>query len=79
MQKKNKAPVYYPSLAKFLYWSVHILLGPLTTDDSDGNTVLVGLASWGWGCGRPQSPGVYAKISSVLPWIDEYMKSGDKC
>ena len=72
-------PLYGSPLAQLSHCIVYILLGPLTTNDTDGMTILIGVASWGWGCGRPQSPGVYAKVSSVLPWIDEYMKAGDKC
>lgn len=37
------------------------------TDDSDD--VLVGLASWGYGCGRGY-PGVYSRVSYARSWID---------
>lgn len=40
--------------------------GPLF--DSDNNAV-VGVTSWGNGCARADSPGVYARISDEFPWI----------
>ncbi|XP_025031185.1 vitamin K-dependent protein C [Python bivittatus] len=36
---------------------------------------LVGLVSWGEGCGNPNNFGIYTKISSYLDWISEKMKS----
>lgn len=41
--------------------------GPLR-DAATG--LLVGVTSWGYGCGRPGSPGVYTRVSAVAAWID---------
>ncbi|KAF7218912.1 transmembrane protease serine 13a [Nothobranchius furzeri] len=35
---------------------------------------LVGLTSWGAGCGQQNKPGIYTKVSSVLPWIYSSMQ-----
>jgi len=46
--------------------------GPLTYE-SEGRTFIVGVVSWGRGCGE-KLPGVYARVTEVLPWINEQLK-----
>ncbi|XP_061168128.1 plasminogen-like [Saccostrea echinata] len=42
--------------------------GPLVCKVNGKYTVL-GVTSWGRGCGLPNYPGVYANVKSLLPWI----------
>jgi trypsin len=40
--------------------------GPLF---DEGTRTLMGVVSWGLGCARPNSPGVYARVSGNIDWI----------
>lgn len=42
--------------------------GPLFTQDADGNDVLIGITSWGQGCGDPGYPGIYTRVSRFADW-----------
>ena len=44
--------------------------GPFVTA-VNGRYNLIGVVSWGYGCADPNYPGVYARITKVLPWITE--------
>ena len=44
--------------------------GPLTVSaGAEGRHALLGVTSWGLGCARPLSAGVYARVTSALDWI----------
>eukprot|EP00727_Mastigamoeba_balamuthi_P004969 m51a1_g14470 hypothetical protein (535) ;mRNA; r:677539-680160 len=51
--------------------------GPLLHVAADGTFVQVGITSYGPGCARPHTPGVYTRVSEYRQWIDKTMASVD--
>ncbi|XP_076643273.1 kallikrein-like enzyme LV-Ka [Halictus rubicundus] len=44
--------------------------GPLLCEDTQ-----VGIVSWGRGCGRPGSPGVYTRLDVYLEWLNDTIQN----
>ena len=42
--------------------------GPMACSDT-GSTYLAGIVSWGYGCARPDYPGVYCEVAYFVDWI----------
>ncbi|XP_068216346.1 serine protease 1-like [Palaemon carinicauda] len=54
--------------------------GPLLHERSGGSQIdLIGIVSWGEGCGRTGYPGVYTRIQSFRNFIDTKISSGCFC
>jgi transmembrane serine protease 3 len=49
--------------------------GPLTYKGRDGAYYLQGVVSFGEGCARAGKPGIYARVSNYIPWIQSKIQS----
>merc|ERR1712156_301924 len=50
--------------------------GPLVCNN-DGHAVVAGVVSWGIGCAEPDYPGVYARVTHVLSWINDNLDGSE--
>jgi len=48
--------------------------GPLTFKSAKGSYTLQGVVSFGKGCARAEMPGVYARVSNYIDWINAKIK-----
>lgn len=52
--------------------------GPLVARRPDGRGLLVGIVSYGEGCGEPEFPGVYARVGRYRSWLAETISSAGR-
>ena len=49
--------------------------GPLAVLGQDGSYSQIGVVSWGKGCARQGYPGVYTRLTALLPWLTQTIKT----
>nr|WP_255672200.1 serine protease [Glycomyces amatae] len=51
--------------------------GPIMAPGEDGELILAGIVSWGYGCAEPGSPGVYAEVADFNDAIGDVLEDWD--
>lgn len=49
--------------------------GPLVGKRADGTRVIIGIVSFGWGCGKINSASFFTRVSAYVDWIDHTIKN----
>ena len=62
--------IYFQCFSLIANTVVYLFKGPLTYKDA-GQETLVGVVSRGAGCASKDYPGIYARVTEVLPWIND--------
>ena len=62
--------IIFQCISLIRYTVVYLFAGPLTYNDA-GQEYLVGVVSRGYGCAVVDYPGIYARVTYVLPWIED--------
>ena len=52
--------------------------GPLVCNNN-GNAVIVGAVSWGFGCAAEDALGIYAEVSHFSSWLNQQMPDLNTC
>ncbi|KAL0134164.1 hypothetical protein PUN28_001180 [Cardiocondyla obscurior] len=53
--------------------------GPLHVKGIYGQLELIGIISWGRGCGRPNFPGIFTKLTNYIGWLKDRLDSECIC
>ena len=63
--KKSKLNYLVNNIYDLIYF-----IGPLIhKNKTTGISEVVGVVSWGFDCAQPNNYGIYARVTSVIPWI----------
>ena len=63
----------YPRCISLGYAFKYISIGPLTYTN-DEKSYVVGVVSFGQGCGEVEYPGVYGRVTKAMDWIQEQLR-----